>query len=111
MSNLRIAVRLSILAVGIMLLAGFAEHQFGTVSAVNGAEKTFTCHWKSLDSTYRATDKTAYYWGVEDPKRTAAWKDLKVGSEITVTYHVHGKERVADKVEINGFTELKPSAN
>jgi hypothetical protein len=68
----------------------------GIVSAVDDGAKSFTCHWKKGDRIFKTTDKTTYWIG----EKQAAWADVKVGAEVTVTSHRDAKGIMADKVEI-----------
>jgi len=102
MINLLIA---TVLAFATSAHADFAVVHFeggGTIIAVDAAGKTFTCHWKSDDSTYKTTDKTAFLIA----RKAADLSDLKVGETVTIDYHLDGNERVADQVTV---TEPKSS--
>jgi len=68
----------------------------GAIIAVDAAGKSFTCHWKTHDWTYRTTGKTVFRLG----KKKAAFADLKIGETIAVTYHTVKHRRVADRVVI-----------
>lgn len=85
------------------IVAAFEPPQGGKVSAVSDASKTFTLKWKTKESSYRTSAETTYLIG----EKKATWSDLKVGDEVTVTYHLDGKDRVADKVSITGFQPLR----
>jgi hypothetical protein len=54
--------------------------------------KTFGCHWKTSDWTYKTTDNTDFFIG----KKAAAFSDLKTGETVRVTYHVVDKVWIAD---------------
>jgi hypothetical protein len=69
----------------------------GTVTAIDDAGKTFSCHWRTADWTYRTADKTVFLLG----KKTGSFSDLKVGAAVKVNYHVVGKEWIADTVVIS----------
>jgi hypothetical protein len=68
----------------------------GTVTAVDAAAKTFTCHWKTGDMTFKTTDKTQYWKG----GKQGSWADLKAGDTVSVGYHDEGADRVAETVRI-----------
>ncbi len=68
----------------------------GPVTAVDDAGKTFSCHWKTADWTYRTADKTVFRVG----KKTGSFSDLKVGAAVKVDFHLVGKDRIADMVVI-----------
>jgi hypothetical protein len=68
----------------------------GNVTAVDDTAKTFTCHWKTADTTYHITDKTIFWLDTEQ----VSWADLKVGVVVTVSAHEEGSDTVADKVVI-----------
>jgi hypothetical protein len=74
----------------------FGIRKGGTVTAIDGTGKSFTCHWKSKDLTYQTTGKTAFRIG----KTKAAFTDLKVGEAAMVTSHVVDKAHVATRVVI-----------
>ena len=54
--------------------------------------KTFGCHWKTSDWTYKTTDNTNFFIG----KKAAAFSGLKTGETARVTYHVVDKVWIAD---------------
>ena len=54
--------------------------------------KTFGCHWKTSDWTYKTTDNTNFFIG----KKAAAFSGLKTGEAARVTYHVVDKVWIAD---------------
>jgi hypothetical protein len=68
----------------------------GAVTAIDDAAKTFTCHWKTTDWTFKTNDKTTYSVGT----KAGSWSDLKVGSEVKVTSHDEGSDHIADQVSI-----------
>jgi len=68
----------------------------GVVTAVDSAARTFTCHWKTTDSTYQTTEKTVFRIG----RKAGSWSDLKVGETVQVSYHRQGQDRIADRVTI-----------
>jgi hypothetical protein len=68
----------------------------GAVTAVDDAAKTFTCHWKTKDWTFKTNDKTTYSVGT----KAGFWSDLKLGSEVSVSSHDEGSDHIADQVSI-----------
>jgi len=74
----------------------------GAVASVD--EKTFTCRVKGGNWTYQATPKTAYWLG----NTQVHLSDLTVGADVRVTYHLSGKDRVADDVRINPKVPAAP---
>ncbi|HVT58475.1 MAG TPA: hypothetical protein VHR45_08745 [Thermoanaerobaculia bacterium] len=68
----------------------------GIVTTVDETAKTFSCHWKAKDWTFKTNDKTTYTVG----DKPGAWSDLKVKSMVSVTGHDEGSDHVADKVAI-----------
>jgi Domain of unknown function (DUF5666) len=68
----------------------------GIVTTLDDGAKTFGCHWKTRDWTYRTTDKTTFRIGGQ----AGSWSDLKVGQTVKVSYHWQDKNRVADRVTI-----------
>jgi hypothetical protein len=68
----------------------------GIVKTLDDAAKTFVCHWKTRDWAYTTTDKTTFRIG----SQAGSWSDLKVGQTVEVSFHWHGKNRVADRVTI-----------
>jgi len=76
--------------------SGAATIPRGTVTAVDAAAKSFTCHWRTGDRTYGTTDKTVFRMG----RKRASFSDLKPGEIVQVSYHRAGGERVSDRVTI-----------
>ena len=68
----------------------------GTVTAVDAAAMTFSCHWKTGDWTYHVTADTAFHQGGAKVR----FADLKPGAIVKVKYHFEGKTEVADTVTI-----------
>jgi hypothetical protein len=71
--------------------------QFGVVTAIDNAGKTFTCHWRTSDWTYRTDDRTVFRMG----RGAGSWSDLKVGETVQVDSHVETNGQVADLVTIS----------
>jgi len=68
----------------------------GTITAVDAAAMTFSCHWKTGDWTYQVTADTAFHQGGAKVR----FADLKRGAVVKVKYHYEGKTEVADTVTI-----------
>ena len=73
-------------------------HNDGTVSEVNRDAKSFTTLSSSGRSTYRTTDHTIYRLGTTPTN----WGALKAGTKVGITYHLDGRNPVADEVVIGG---------
>ena len=73
-----------------------ARARTGTITAIDVADKTFTCHWQASDWTYQLTDKTSFQVG----EKVASLADLKVGATVQVAYHEDGNAQIADQVTI-----------
>lgn len=105
-----------VIAVVTSIIRPEQEYTGGTLTRVDPATQMFTCLcWdavslsrfdrfvnpggprKTAPWTYRATPKTIYYANDLIPAR---WSDIKAGADVSINYHLNGKERVADKVEI-----------
>ena len=68
----------------------------GTIISVDTAAKTFVCKWQTNDWVYKVTDKTVF----RAKGKTADFADLKLNSRVSMTFHMDGKQRVADLVTI-----------
>ena len=79
------------------ILSANAGNRVGTVTTIDDASKTFSCHWKTSDSTYTTTDQTVFRMA----RKPARFSDLKVGETVQIEYHVVNKDWVADRVVIN----------
>ena len=73
-------------------------HTDGTVSEVNRDAKSFTTLSNSGASTYRTTDHTIYRLGTTPTN----WGAVKAGTKVGITYHLDGRNPVADEVVIGG---------
>jgi len=73
-----------------------ALKQNGTIISVDTAAKTFVCKWQTNDWVYKATDKTVF----RAKGKTVDFADLKLNSRVSMTFHMDGKQRVADLVTI-----------
>jgi hypothetical protein len=73
-----------------------AQRKTGTIVALDGAAKTFICHWGGENRTYKTTDKTVFRVG----SKKGAWSDLKMGERVNILYRVVGSERIADRVVV-----------
>jgi hypothetical protein len=68
----------------------------GTIISVDPLSKSFVCKWRDNDWTYRTHDKTVFRAG----GKAATLADLKLGDRVSLSYHMMGKDRVADIVTI-----------
>jgi hypothetical protein len=72
----------------------------GTVTTVDQAAKTFTCHGKTADVTYHMTDTTMFLIGIGG--KAGSWSDVKVGETIQVRFYSQDQNFFADRVTIIG---------
>ena len=79
-----------------LVVSASAREQTGTIVSIDDMAKTFVCEWNKNNWTYKTTDKTAF----RVRGRNGTWSDLKAGVRVNVGYHLVGKERVADWVNI-----------
>ncbi len=77
------------------------------VTAVDRAAGTFSCQAKAGEtpSTYLTTAKTVFRVSGQRVKLRYLWQkgslsDVTVGETVTVQYHLHAGERIADRVAI-----------
>jgi hypothetical protein len=70
--------------------------QTGTIISVDTAANTFTCKWQMNNWAYKVNDKTVF----RTKGKTASFADLKLDSRVSMTFHMDGKQRVADIVTI-----------
>ena len=68
----------------------------GTIISVDPLGKSFVCKWRDNDWTYKTTDKTVFRAG----GKPGTLADLKLGDRVSLSYHMMGKDRVADIVTI-----------
>jgi hypothetical protein len=78
------------------------------VTAVDYAAKTFSCQAKPGEPsyTYKTTNKTVFRISGKRVRLTYIWNkgsisELKVGTTVTVQYHLRGDDRIADRVAIS----------
>src|SRR5215467_3791178 len=86
------------IAIGFAAAANAASpsmHIDGTVSEVDRDAKSFTLS-TSGKSTYRTTDHTIYRLGTTPTN----WGAVKAGTKVGITYHLDGRNPVADEVMI-----------
>jgi hypothetical protein len=89
------------IAIGFAAAANAASpsmHIDGTVSEVNRVAKSFTTQSSSGTSTYRTTDHTIFRLGATPTN----WDAMKAGTKVGITYHLDGRNPVADEVVIGG---------
>jgi hypothetical protein len=70
--------------------------QTGTIISVDQDSKMFVCKWQTNHWSYKVTDKTVF----RSRGKTVAFSDLKLESRVSMTFHMDGKQRVADLVTI-----------
>lgn len=78
-----------------------------TITAVDYVAKTFSCQAKPGEATYtyKTTDKTVFRVNGKRVRLSYIWNkgslsELKVGTIVTVQYHLSGDDRIADRVAI-----------
>jgi hypothetical protein len=86
-------------------LAAFDPNRI--VTAVDYVAKTFSCHRKSGEPsyTYKTTDKTVFRISGKRVRLSYIWNkgslsELKVGTTVTVQYHLSDGDRIAERVAI-----------
>jgi hypothetical protein len=72
----------------------------GDITGVNDTARSFGCHWKKKQWTFKTTEKTVVRAGAKD----ASWSDMKAGQAVQVEFHQSGHERIADRVIITGVS-------
>jgi hypothetical protein len=85
------AVALAVVTPGGVPPAGansLKQERSATVPTVDADAKTFGCHWRVCDLTYKVTNSTAFRVG----KKNASFDDLKAGESVRVTYHLVDKD-------------------
>jgi DNA gyrase/topoisomerase IV subunit B len=70
--------------------------QTGTIITLLPEEKMFICQWQTNQWPYKVTDKTVF----RSKGKTVTFADLKLDSRVSMTFHMDGKQRVADLVTI-----------
>jgi hypothetical protein len=83
-----------VVCVGFALSANAETISGGKVTAVNAAARSFDCHWRTKDWTFKTNDKTIIKVG----KKIAAWSEVKAGQTVNIKFHQEGDVRVADRV-------------
>jgi hypothetical protein len=74
-----------------------ADHiQLGTLTAIDAANMTIACHWKTGDWTYEVPSSATVLKGHDN----AAFADLQVGQTVQVLFHLNGKREIANLVVI-----------
>jgi hypothetical protein len=86
-------------------LAAFDPNRI--VTAVDAPGGTFSCRAGAGEATYtyKTTGATVFRTSGARVKLRYVWNkgglsDIKVGDVVTVQYHLHGGERIADRVAI-----------
>ncbi len=106
------AVRKSLIGALVILLAlaasasaAFDPHRI--VTTVDYDAKSFSCHATpgSPSYAYKATDNTRIRVSGHRARLTDVWnkggfKQLKVGDNVTVQYHLSGHDRIAERIVI-----------
>ena len=77
-------------------LGGSAQVETGSVTAIDPAAMTFSCHWKTSDRTYQVSAQTVFRKGGAKVR----FADLKPKDVVKVKYHTSGQTNVADQVTI-----------
>ena len=70
--------------------------QTGTIISVDQEMKMFICKWQTNHWPYKVTEKTVF----RSKGKTVTFEDLKLDSRVSMTFHMDGKQRVADLVTI-----------
>jgi hypothetical protein len=70
--------------------------QTGTIISIDQESKMFICKWQTNHWPYKVTDKTVFRSG----GKTVSFSELKLESRVSMTFHMDGKQRVADLVTI-----------
>src|SRR6266567_1411535 len=86
-------------------LAAFDPNRI--VTAVDYVARTFSCHPKPGEPsyTYKTTNKTVFRTNGKRVRLSYIWNkgslsELKVGTTVTVKYHLSDGDRIADRVAI-----------
>jgi hypothetical protein len=82
--------------VGFGLSANAETISGGKITAINEGTKSFDCHWKAKDWTFKTNDKTVIKIG----NKNAGWSDMKAGQTISVKFRQEGGERIAERVSL-----------
>jgi hypothetical protein len=77
------------------------------VTAIDESAKTFSCHAKAGEPswTYKTTEKTVYRIAGKRVRLSYIWNKgrfsgIKIGEIVSVTYHLDGHDRIAERVAI-----------
>ena len=99
--RLTVAIAITIVSLS-QASAAFDPHRI--VTGVDYANKTVSCHAKRGEPsyTYKTTDNTVVRISGKRPRQSRGeFSQIKVGEVITVEYHLHGHDRVADRIVIH----------
>ena len=89
------------IVVGFAALANAAPpsmHTDATVLGVDRTDKSFTTPSGYRTSTFKTTNHTIFRVGTAPTN----WGAVKTGSKVGVTYHLEGRNQVADEVVVGG---------
>jgi hypothetical protein len=73
-------------------------HKDGAVVEVDRGGKSLTVQSGFSNSMYKTTDHTVILVGTAPTN----WGAVKIGEKVGINYHLDGRNKVADEVEING---------
>jgi hypothetical protein len=79
-----------------LAFGGSAQVETGSVTAIDPAAMTFSCHWKSSDRTYQVNAQTMF----RKSGAKVRFADLKPKDVVKVKFHTSGKTEVADEVTV-----------
>jgi len=103
MTRLLAATTLALFALTSGVLAAMDSKR--TVTAVDENARAFSCSAGAGEPswTYKTTDKTVIRMSEQRVRLSHAWhrghfSDIKVGRIVTVRYHLHGHDRIAERV-------------
>ena len=97
---MRMIILVTALCTAVALPASANVAKCGKITGVDDATKSFACHWKKKDLTFKATEKTVVRAG----KKAGTWSDMKAGQAVRIEFHQSGIERIADRVIITGLS-------
>jgi len=105
MSKLLMAAALATFVTLAPAIAAFAPNRI--ITAVDYEAKTFSCQAKPGEPiyTYKTTSKTVIRISGKRVRLSHLWdegnfSEIKVGEVVTVQYHKHGGDRIAERVVI-----------
>jgi hypothetical protein len=87
--------------VGIATIANAAPlmmHREGTVLSVDRMGRSFTTQSSVGSATFKTTNQTVFRRGTTPTN----WTAVKSGDQVGITYHLNGRNPVADAVTIGG---------